>query len=171
MKRSAAWPTAPDSADVYADEADHRSGYDDYRERVEPALPKAEYLPLETDFRARIRDIFAGRDQADAALVSSAQQLGLTQSRRNASRRNQPGPSAVPNLSMIARITTDLCPAAGGESADRFLGPIADALDLRNPDHRHAAQVALAALCFSVTDGTLNPNRSGPDPGLTPFEL
>lgn len=86
-------------------------------------------------------------------------------------RAMEPPSPWVPTDDDLARVTTDLCPAAMLEAADRMLGPLADELDPRRPEHRRTQLVVLAAYCFTVADGELDPGGQGVDPGQSPFDL
>lgn len=67
----------------------------------------------------------------------------------------------VPTLEDLLRVTVDIAPAAGNEAPDRFFGPKAEDLEHRDPAHRRAAIVAVAAACFMVPDDeAIATNRS-----------
>ena len=171
MTKPAPWPQSPPS-DPFRDEPCPPSGFADYRASG-GTLSEREYLDAANAFLEALGDVHAGTARAQAAhasLASQARVLRVDRADRNEAWRTLRPSARLPSLEMLIRITTDLFPTAATEAADRVLGPLADDLDVRNPVHRRTAQVAVAAIGFSLADGAMEPDRRGAFPGFTPLQ-
>lgn len=168
MNPTGTWPTPGDLADPWADESSVRSGYPDYW-NAGGTLDKDAYVALEERFRAALADARAGRFSSASLPELAAQLLLDVAPTSEPLRRAQPHP-AIPTHEELGRVATDLCPAAAGEALDRYLGPLADELDLRNPGHLLTARNAIAAFCFSRPDGAARSDGDSSVHGRSPFQ-
>ena len=168
MNPTGTWPTPGDPSDPWADEPPDRTGFVDYR-NAGGTLEEPAYLELRDRFRAALADARGGRPVA-TPLPALATELRLDLAATMERGKRLPAHPSVPSHEKLARVATDLCPASAGEALDRYLGPLADELDLRNPGHRTAAQNALAAFCFSRPDGAARSDGTSSTFGRSPFQ-
>lgn len=169
MTVAGAWPGAFDPGDPFADEPIVASGHLDYVEGG-GTLERDAYDHVEATFRAELARCLAGLADPRDRLVALAHTLRLDGDPRRVPYPPEP-PMPVPPLRTLIQVCTDLWPNAGAEAQDRHLGPLADELDLRRPEHLATAKVALASFVFVRPDGAGVADGLGPQHGRNPFEL
>ena len=156
MKRATAWPYPGIETDPFADEP--------------PMIrPVTDDEPTR-HFLVQLDRADSGEGPITPDMVAFAEDNGLNTAPRSHPRFRRSRCDAPTSPERLSRIALDLCPAAGAEAADRFLGPWSLDLQRDIPRHRKALQMAIAAQCFALLDGDQDVQRPGPAPGLTPYE-
>lgn len=169
MNLTGTWPFHGDPRDPWADEGFPETGFPDYRSHG-GRLERPAYEATVALFRDALHDLRTGAEPSPASVVELASTLLLDAVADHESHFPPMGGEALPTHAELARIATDLCPAGGGESQDRLLGPLAEELDHHRPAHRATALAALAAFCFTLPDGSGHPDGRSSQHGRTPFE-
>ena len=154
MKTLATWPLVDDQRRGHVQEWwQEGGGWQDYLKNAQtPLLTEAKYLRKAQRLWEAIGDRVAGRkNEVRTTLVDLARELQVPLD-LNWVTHPAPDLSWVPDTATLARIAADHLPGVGMDGPCGLLGPWNEELDIRQPQHRHAMWVAMAAWCFALPE-------------------